>query len=175
MHRKKDSTEAPFLRFRKLCPEYYKTTEGKEFLDRLADTCKKEQCVEVDSFDIDGQENTMDYAKRRGMDKNQIRFSVCASHGKIVHYLWKHKVNMTVLMTGGDTLMGFMEEIGINQISPVGELEKGVVLSKLDWNGKQLQVISKSGGFGEEATLVEIAKQVLKKPKKWLKDEKTGE
>ena len=159
----------------KLCPEYYKTTEGKEFLDRLADTCKKEQCVEVDSFDIDGQENTMDYAKRRGMDKNQIRFSVCASHGKIVHYLWKHKVNMTVLMTGGDTLMGFMEEIGINQISPVGELEKGVVLSKLDWNGKQLQVISKSGGFGEEATLVEIAKQVLKKPKKWLKDEKTGE
>ena len=155
----------------KLCPDYYETVEGKVFLKKLADTCKKEQCVEVDSFDIDGQENTMDYAKRRGMNKDQIRFSVCASHGKIVHYLWNHKVNMTVLMTGGDTLMGFMEEIGVNRISPVGELEKGVVLSKLDWNGRQLQVISKSGGFGEEATLVEIAKKVLKKPKKWMKDE----
>ncbi len=55
--------------------------------------------------------------------------------------------------------MGFMKEIGVNQISPVREVGQGTVLSRLCWKGRTLQVISKSGGYGETDVFVSAADQ----------------
>ncbi|MGN0354926.1 MAG: four-carbon acid sugar kinase family protein [Muricoprocola sp.] len=141
----------------KLCPDYYETARGKIFLDELAALCRKQKCIEVDTFDLEGRESTSEYAKRNGIARNRIRFSVSACHGKILRYLLEQDLDMTILLTGGDTLMGFMKEIGVNQIVPVKEVGQGTVLSKLYWKGKELQVLSKSGGFGEKEILVKLA------------------
>lgn len=141
----------------KLCPDYYETVQGRTFLEELAELCRKKKCIEVDTFDLEGRESTEEYARRRGISCSGIRFSVTACHGKILRYLVEQNLDMTILLTGGDTLMGFMKEIGVNQISPVAEIGQGTVLSKLYWNGKTLQVLSKSGGFGEKEVLVKLA------------------
>ncbi len=145
----------------KLWPEYYETEQGGRFLQRLTGICQSRRLVEMDSFDPDGQETTDEYAARFGIGNEEIRFSVSACHGRIVRHLLEQNMDMTVLMTGGDTLMGFMKEIGVNQLTPVAEVGQGTVLSQLLWKGKVLQVISKSGGFGDEAVLVKIAQQVV--------------
>lgn len=145
----------------KLCPQYYETKQGVLFLQELTAACQRERYVEVDSFDIDGKESTYEYARRVGLDKDKIRFTVSACHGKIARFLLEQNMDMTILMTGGDTLMGFMKEIGVNQITPIMEVGQGIVLSQLFWQGQTLQVISKSGGFGDEKVLVNIADKIV--------------
>lgn len=53
-----------------------------------------------------------------------------------------------LFVIGGDTLQGIMKEMNYEGIIPECELIPGVVLGVV--NGGQLQVISKSGGFGSE-------------------------
>lgn len=144
----------------KLHPEYYETAQGKAFMEELAELFQKKKCVEVDTFDSVGGERTEEYADRKGIRSDQIRFSVAACLGKVVRHLIQQNLDVTILMTGGDTLMGVMKEIGVNQIHPVAEVGQGTVLSKLCWGGKTLQVISKSGGFGEKEVLVRLAEEL---------------
>lgn len=146
----------------KLCPDYYHLEEGTAFIDELADICRKEKRLEVDTFDLEDNESTAEYAARTGIDSDSIRFSISECYGKMVKHLVEQGLDMTILMTGGDTLMGFMKEIGINQISPVTEVGQGTVLSRLYWDGRVLQVISKSGGYGEENVFVRAADQTQK-------------
>lgn len=82
-------------------------------------------------------------------------------HGRIVKGILEHKINTTVLMTGGDTLMGYMNLIHCTQLEPICEIEPGVVVSFLEKNGHKQQVISKSGGFGTEDILERIANKII--------------
>lgn len=145
----------------KLCPDYYSTPEGKEFLRGLTELCGQEACVELDTFDLEGQESVSEYVEKHGIDSETVRFAISACYGKIVRHLVEQELDLTVLMTGGDTLMGFMKEIGVNQISPVAEVGQGTVLSRLYWNGNVLQVISKSGGYGEKDVFEKAARRIL--------------
>ncbi len=54
----------------------------------------------------------------------------------------------TLMFTGGDTLLGVMRATGIRELTPVGELFPGVVLTRMTYRGKPFSVVSKSGGFG---------------------------
>lgn len=146
----------------KLVPAYYESEAGRVFLDRLADQIRRDRRVELDTFDLEGRESVAEYTARTGMDSGKVRFSISACFGKMVKYLVEQDLNMTILMTGGDTLMGFMKEIGVNEICPVAEVGQGTVLSRLYWKGRVLQVISKSGGYGEPEVFVKVADQVMK-------------
>lgn len=66
----------------------------------------------------------------------------------------------TLLITGGDCLIGFMKHIGCEAIAPVCEMAPGTVLSEIEVKGRRLGVISKSGGFGAETLLVDLARRI---------------
>lgn len=146
----------------KLVPAYYESETGRAFLNCLADEIRRDRRVELDTFDLEGRESVAEYIKRTGMDSGKVRFSISACFGKIVKDLVERDLNMTILLTGGDTLMGFMKEIGVNEICPVAEVGQGTVLSRLYWKGRTLQVISKSGGYGEPEVFVKAADQMMK-------------
>lgn len=146
----------------KLCPDYYDQETGAAFLGRLEALCRKERRLELDSFDQEGQESTMEYAARNGIDSEAVRFTISRCYGRLVKQLTMRGLDSTVLMTGGDTLMGLMKELGVNQLCPVAEVGQGTVLSRLYWNGRVLQVISKSGGYGELDVFVRAADQTQK-------------
>lgn len=143
----------------KLHPEYYETEDGKAFLDELECLFREYSYVEIDTFDaVEG--STEECARREGIPADRIRFAVAESLGKVVSQLIRRKLDMTVLMTGGDTLMGVMNEMGVNKIQLIAEVGQGTVLSKFCWDGRDVQVISKSGGFGEKEVLVRLAEEL---------------
>lgn len=146
----------------KLFPDYYETEAGRALMDELACQIRNRKRVATDTFDLEGQESVAEYTARKGIDSDVIRFSISECYGKIVKHLVEQDLDMTILMTGGDTLMGFMKEIGVNQISPVAEVGQGTVLSRLYWKDRVLQVISKSGGYGEPDVFLKAADQVTK-------------
>lgn len=144
----------------KYSADYYKTLKGKKFLEEMIELCKKNKKVIVDSFDT--EENIVNFMSDKSKNIEELRALIPQAHGYIVKALAEEPVNLTVLMTGGDTLMGYMKLVGCTQIEPVCEIEPGLVVSRLIWNGYGQQIISKSGGFGTEDILCRIARKIIK-------------
>lgn len=146
----------------KLNPGYYDTSEGREFLDKIHKITREHKKVIVDTFDLDG-DDALSYASEQEIAKEDIRYLVTQCHSRIMNYLVEKGLNNTFFMTGGDTLMGFMKTIYRAQLTPVSELSQGTVLSQLKWENHQLQVVSKSGGFGKEDVLVKLAEKLVQR------------
>lgn len=147
----------------KLERDYCDTEEGKKLLRQIKAACGSHEIMIVDTFDGGDQSAAARYARESGIDVNEIRYRISSCHGKILRYLIEQGMKYTIMMTGGDTLMGFMKEIGVTQIFPVCEIEQGAVLSVLRWNGREIQVISKSGGFGCKDIITRIAEKVIER------------
>lgn len=144
----------------KYSTDYYNTLDGKKFLKEVIDLCKKNKKVIVDSFDT--EENIVNFVADKSKNIDELRTLIPQAHGHIVKALAEENIDLTILMTGGDTLMGYMKLVGCTQIEPVCEIEPGLVVSKLIWNGYCQQIISKSGGFGTEDILCRIALKIIK-------------
>lgn len=140
--------------------DYYNTKKGRKFLEEIIEMCKTNKKVIVDSFDT--EENIVNYVADKNKEIDELRTLIPQAHGHIVKALAEEKLDLTILMTGGDTLMGYMKLVGCTQIEPVCEIEPGLVVSKLIWNGYSQQIISKSGGFGTEDILCRIALKIIK-------------
>lgn len=145
----------------KLDPSYYDRAEGKAFLRELIELCRKHKKVLTDTFDRG--EDIQNFLDEYSITSEEVRFRISEIHGRIVREIIESGIDVTILMTGGDTLMGYMKMIQCTQLEPVCEIEPGVVVSLLEKNGKINQVISKSGGFGEEDILNRIAEKIIKK------------
>ena len=50
-----------------------------------------------------------------------------------------------------------MNCVGVSELEPICELEKGVVLASFTYNGCTRHVITKSGGFGQANLLTDLA------------------
>ena len=134
----------------KLNPEYRTSEAGEAFLDQLyKKICTTDRYL-VDTLDEANEEGALDYAKRMCLSSSQVRFGIADTLGWIAAGMIRRGWNGTLCMTGGDTLMGFMRLTGVTELVPICEIGKGAVLSAMRWNGRRIQVISKSGGFGEE-------------------------
>lgn len=103
------------------------------------------------------------FLEKHKIPKASVRFRISDSQGCIVDEILKSNIDVTILMTGGDTLMGYMKKIGCTQIEPLCEIEQGIVASNIICHDHTVQVISKSGGFGTEDVMCIIAEKVIKK------------
>ena len=72
-------------------------------------------------------------------------------------------LNPTLFCTGGDTFLAIVNKLGVKKISLDKEMYPGVVLTKVMYNGNILNVISKSGGFGNKNLLLDIRKSIQEK------------
>lgn len=144
----------------KFSPGYYSSLAGKMFLEEIADLCRSNKKIIVDSFDT--EEHIAGFMADNTRNIEEIRTRIPQAHGSIVKALAEKQMDLTILMTGGDTLMGYMKLVGCTQIEPLCEIEPGLVVSRLIWNGHCQQIISKSGGFGTEDILCRIALKIIK-------------
>lgn len=144
----------------KLDPAYFETQEGKQFLKEILNLCEEKQKIVLDSFDENDEKEI--YIKEHGITTDDMRYLIAEAHGRIVKEIVNHNTDVTVLMTGGDTLMGYMKLIDCTQLEPVCEIEQGVAVSLLEWNGCRQQVLSKSGGFGTDDIMERIAEKIIR-------------
>ena len=62
----------------------------------------------------------------------------------------------TLIASGGETAQGVLTVLGVNSLELVGEACPGVPVSHCDVSGQSLVVLTKSGGFGGKALLMEL-------------------
>lgn len=122
---------------------------------------KMEQChsliIECGVHDI---ERTSAYMKREGIELKEARKRISDAMGIILKKLLDSGTEGTILVTGGDTLLAFMKQIGQGTLIPVRELMQGVILSRLEYGGKKFNLISKSGGFGHKDLLIRLSDMI---------------
>lgn len=141
---------------------YWDSEEGLEQLNKIKYDSKNTNCFILDSNDKDDANITFEYAKSNGISVEETRLRISQTMGYILKKIVDSEEDSTFLVTGGDTLLGFMKKIGIKELTPISEIAPGCVLTVMNYNGKEYHVISKSGGFGEESLLKNIT-EILKK------------
>lgn len=144
----------------KLVPGYWETDEGRQELQRIEELLAKNPLFIIETNDPGGNQPTADYAARLGISLETLRVRIAGSLGSLVGKLFTSPSLGTLLLTGGDTLLQCMNCVGVNELEPVCELERGVVLARFTYCGCTRYVITKSGGFGQENLLIELAERL---------------
>lgn len=155
----------PYFRLtpeQKLNTDWAENCDADEFIQNLYDSSENNHMVILDTNDMEGTESTTAYAQKRGISAEQMRIHIMSGMGKILKRLIDKGCDSTIFIMGGDSLLGFAREAGIKGIFPVCEMDCGVVLSQLNYNGKMLNVISKSGGFGKKTLFSDLSKMLLR-------------
>lgn len=166
--RQMDTAEkAGFTRLRltprqKLEPGYWASADGKAALAEIEEMLAANPRCIIETNDADGNQLTADYAAARGIDLDGLRVGISGSVGQMFGALFGSEHLGTLLLTGGDTLLQCMNSVGARELEPVCELESGIVLARFTYQGRTRYVITKSGGFGQEDLLVELADRIAK-------------
>ena len=140
----------------KLEMDYWNQPEGLEKIQWLAKEGMKH--IIIDSNDEEGRNDTMAYAAEKGYTIEDVRVRISQTLGYLLKKLIDAGMEGTYLITGGDTLIGFMKAIGVSELEPVNEIRPGCVLTALNYENKKHYVITKSGGFGQERLIEQLTK-----------------
>lgn len=135
--------------------EYLQSKEGEKMQGNLlAEFRRAKHCIiDTKASDIGnaGCENIAQ-VRKEGME-------IAASLGRIVGGLLKSGLEKTLMIIGGDTLLGLIKSIDCGDIQIVCELNDGMVLSRISIQGRHYWLISKSGSFGSRELLVRLAEE----------------
>lgn len=159
----KGSTRIRLTPEQKLTSEGYRTEAGRHLLKQWETVARNSRLCILDTNDLPGRSDTLDYAREHGITLEELRVRISTTLGYIVKEMIGLGLDSTLLITGGDCLLGFMRHIGCESITPVCEMAPGTVLSEIETDGKTLGVITKSGGFGKETLLVDLADKICGK------------
>lgn len=140
----------------KLDPEWLCSGDCGQVVEAWAGLAASRPGCILDSNDHRPGE-TLEYARMLGLTREQLRVRVSTVLGVLLKRLLDRGVEGTLLLTGGDTLLAFMRQIGVGTLIPDREVAPGAVLSHFSYRGKSYHVISKSGGFGKRGLLSELA------------------
>lgn len=146
----------------KLEPGYWQSEEGVRTLRELCMLLKVAPYLIVDSNDEGGNGPTERYAAEKGLGIEDVRVGISRGLGEILAALFTSPDLGTLLITGGDTLLQCMDQIGVSELEPICELYPGVVLSRFRYQDCSRYVLSKSGGFGQKTLLVDLKNLLAK-------------
>lgn len=114
----------------------------------------------LDVNDPEGQNDTDIYADQNGLTLEDLRVRISVNLAALIKKLLDSGLLATLLCTGGDTLLALMQAVGVTELTPLGEMATGVVLTKFVYKSKTYHIISKSGGFGDHDLFVTLAKNL---------------
>ena len=140
----------------KLEISYWDQPEGLGKIRQLAKDGM--QHIIIYSNDEEGHNDTMEYAAKKGYSIEDVRVRISETLGYLLKKLIDAGMEGTYLITGGDTLIGFMKAIGVSELEPVNEIRPGCVLTSLNYQDKKHYVITKSGGFGQERLIEQLTR-----------------
>ncbi len=84
--------------------------------------------------------------------------------GKVIRRAGEKADGAVPFVIGGDTLIAFLNGMGVGTVLPVRELFPGVVLARYRAAGEWRYVISKSGGFGGRDLIRQVFQKLSRKP-----------
>ncbi|HWP51606.1 MAG TPA: nucleotide-binding domain containing protein, partial [Clostridia bacterium] len=141
----------------KLDPQWLKSQNCETEVDRWAAELKTEGRLILDTNDPEGSVETRFYAHLNELSAGQVRMRISAALAALTKKMIGRGLEATLMCTGGDTLLALMQALGVGTLTPVCELEPGVVLSGFTYEGGDYDIITKSGGFGAPTLLCSLA------------------
>lgn len=139
-----------------LTADYWDSPQGKEDRQAYSRLMQEYPLIIFETFSEDTSAELRRRSETTNHSVSDSRFQIGVALGKLTEALWTEHQENTFLFTGGDTLFQSMKVLGIKGIIPLTEMQPGIVLSVLEWNNKQMKVITKSGGFGSETLFEEL-------------------
>ncbi len=136
---------------------YWESLDGQKDLKRYLTLMEKHPLLVFETLNEETTKGITAYSKENNLPSTEYRFRIGQSLGILTQALWSKYSENTFLFTGGDTLFQSMKVLGVNTVEPIAEISPGVVLSTIEWKQKKRQVITKSGGFGNEELFEEIS------------------
>lgn len=140
--------------------DFWFSPAGKDKLEQLKRLFEQQPCIIFDSNDMAGMQSTENYAKSLGLSSDEMRVRIVKSYGHILKAFMESSLESTLFITGGDTLLGCMKELGVKEIDPICEVVPGAVLSEFSLKGKKYYVVSKSGGFGTKTFFIDLMRRL---------------
>lgn len=134
--------------------------ESNEEIERWIQMASGVKRFILDVNDPEGADDTEQYKEAHGLTTEDLRESISENFAAILKRMLDGGLKATVLCTGGDTLMALMQVLGIYELIPIYELAPGVVATKFTYKGRTYNMISKSGGIGDEDLLLRIAELI---------------
>lgn len=95
-------------------------------------------------------------AEQRGVPAEELAALIARNIGTVVKRALEHAKIGTLIVFGGDTLLGIADQIGCHVMRPIREIVPGVALSQFVDSRFSLSVVSKAGGFGGEDVVGQI-------------------
>ena len=131
---------------------YLESKEGKTWLKQITQQLRRNKILMIDTQTEHMAENEDTVEEKRNVIAKRL--------GRIGREIVKSCQDTVVMAIGGDTLFGFLQMMNCRQIIPVQELEAGTVLSCIMDNGREMWIISKSGGFGDAALVSNVIDKI---------------
>ncbi len=125
------------------------TPEAGAILEDWLDQCRENPVCILDV-------NNGEHSQGQNACHCDQRKTVSDSLGNILRRMIDLGLNNTLLVTGGDTLLSFVKQAAIRELTPICELMPGIVLSQFRWEEQAYFLISKSGGFGSKTLIWDI-------------------
>ena len=145
------------LQSEQLAAGYFESRAGQDFLTQIEQRMQGGCDMLIDT---DGTETAKD-----ADTAEQLRGQIAEQLGLLMALLLERPAadNYLPMIIGGDTLMGFMQQLSEAEISPLGEAAPGAVLFTAPMATRVSRIIvSKSGGFGDEDLLSRIRQNLQK-------------
>ncbi len=147
----------------KLDKDYFRQIDTQKSYDAIKKRIKEHEVCIIDTFDRVSDE-TKQIAIKTGLSVKNIGERIAENVGDLMERLIEDFPRALYMLTGGDTLYGYLKKHEKAEIIPLREVEKGVVLTMARENGKILYMVTKAGGLG--------TKQVIENTKRYMKERK---
>lgn len=141
----------------KMDPQWLDSQSCENALDAWLELFRQDGQLILDANDSRGSEETKCYIALNGLSADQVRLRISSALATLTKRLLDKGLDGTLMCTGGDTLLALMQTVGANELTPVCELEPGVVLSHFIYNGSVYNIVTKSGGFGPPGLICSLA------------------
>ncbi|ETA81838.1 four-carbon acid sugar kinase family protein [Youngiibacter fragilis] len=145
----------------RMIDNYLETADGNSAVAAWMETLRNNDRCILDSQDPTGGLDDQEFIARNSMSINDVRMKISTNMGRVVKRLLQEGLDSAIMITGGDTLMGFINQTDIKEITPIEDVVSGTVLFTIEFEGRTVQILSKSGGFGNEKLLITLAERMF--------------
>jgi uncharacterized protein YgbK (DUF1537 family) len=140
-----------------LTDNYFLSLEGEAWIESQRALFRSGRPVTIDTG-FSRPERMQAYLDQRAVSQDEARGRIAWALGTLTRRLVDAGCaeRHALMIVGGDTLQGFLQQLEWEKIVPVCELALGTVLSRVHARGRVLPLISKSGAFGPENLLTDL-------------------
>lgn len=99
-----------------------------------------------------------------GIDNDTLRARISNQLGDLFARLIRDTQPSAAMVMGGDALLACLRALNISALAPFAEPAPGVVAAYADVDGRNMVIISKSGGFGDPQLFCDLAEHLSGHP-----------